>query len=140
LTIDIDNNNVTDFSIPVRAGARNSGTGTANISITDNTMNSGGGFAFGVLWVFSGNGSGGESNVVCANISGNNFNDPFGTQEYYIEQYPGNTLNLQGYTGLASSQAAIQTFLEGNNVAGDALVETCCGTSANVGNATCSTP
>jgi len=140
LTASVTGNNVTDFSIPITMGARGTGSGTGNFTITGNTMSSGGGLAFGVLHLFSGNGSGGESNSVCANISGNNFNDPFGTQEYYIEQYPGNTLNLQGYSGGPTDIGAIQTFLEGNNIAGDALVETCCGTSPNVGNTTCTTP
>ena len=140
LTIDIDNNTVSDFSIPVRAGARNGGTGTANVIIRNNTLNSGGGFAFGAVWVFSGNGSGGESNDVCVNLTGNFANDPFGTPEYYVEQYPGNAFDLQGYAGSATSQSAIQTFIEVNNVAGDALVETCCGTSANFGNSVCATP
>lgn len=136
----IDNNIVTDFSIPLRAGARNAGGGTADVTITNNTLNSGGGFAFGAVWVFSGNGSGGESNAVCVNLANNNANDPFGTQEYYVEQYPGNTFTLQGYAGAANSQAAIQTFIEGNNLTGDALVETCCGTTINVTGGTCLVP
>ncbi|MCB1609528.1 MAG: hypothetical protein KDI71_21400, partial [Xanthomonadales bacterium] len=131
---------VTDFSIPLRAGARNAGGGTADVTITNNTLNSGGGFAFGAVWVFAGNGSGGESNATCVNLANNNANDPFGTQEYYVEQYAGNTFNLQGYAGAPNSQGAIQTFIEGNNFSGDALVETCCGTIINVTSGICAVP
>jgi hypothetical protein len=137
-TVEIDNNTVTDFSIPLQIGARNAGVGTGNFTVTNNTMSSGGGFAFGVLYVFSGNGNN-QGNVVCLNVSGNNFNDPFGTVEYYLEQYTGNTFSLQGYMGIATSAAAIETFIEGNNVAGDAEAATAFG-GPNMSDATCSTP
>jgi uncharacterized repeat protein (TIGR01451 family) len=117
--VDINNNNITGQSNGIRAGARNAGTGTADITIRNNTVTTGSSFPFSGVYLFAGNGSGGESNNVCVNLSANTIDttSPFGDPDYWLEQYTGNTFRLQGLTPPAgATEAQVESFIAGTDL------------------------
>ncbi len=119
--IDIDNNTITDFLLPVRAGARG-GTGTADVTLRNNDMTSSAVTGFGVVDLICGNGTVGESNVVCFNIFNNDAFDPQLQGEYFITMTPGTTCTIEGYAGLGTDKAAIEAFVDGAQNSGATTV------------------
>ncbi len=96
------------FDTGVRGGARNAGTGEADITLTGNTVASGGTDNLAGLWLFAGNGSAGETNLVRVNLQNNTIDmDPVtGFVDYFLEQYTGNVFQIQGLTPPAGATAA----------------------------------
>ncbi len=119
--VDINNNTITDFLLPLRAGARG-GSGTADITIRNNDMTSSAVTGFGVVDLICGNGTPGESNAVCFNIFNNDAFDPQLQGEYFITMTPGTTCTIQGYMGQGNDRAAIEAFLDANQSSGSSTV------------------
>jgi hypothetical protein len=98
---------------------------------------------FGVVDLIAGNGTVGETNQSCFNITGNDATDPLMQGEYFITMYSGTTASIQGYLGAANDQTAIQTFVDGTQNSGATTVCTVgfCGVGiVNYGNMVCATP
>ncbi|MCP5424475.1 MAG: tandem-95 repeat protein [Gammaproteobacteria bacterium] len=136
----IDNNIITSMAVGIRAGARNANTGTADITITDNNISTGGNFAFNAIQLFAGNGSPSESNRTCVNMSGNSTATGFGDDDYFLEQYAGNTFQIQGLSPASgATQAQVESYIANSNV-GSPSVDAFGGLIVNYTAATCATP
>ncbi|HVB66015.1 MAG TPA: hypothetical protein VNE17_14900, partial [Nitrolancea sp.] len=116
-TVKVDSNTITKFMTGIRGGARNAGTGTANLTVTNNTIDSTGNtFPYSGILLFSGNGSGGESNAVCVNVSGNHITAINGNFDIELDQYGGNTFNIQGLTpATGATELQVETYVSGQN-------------------------
>jgi len=117
-TVKVDSNNVTNFMTGIRGGARNAGTGHADLTVTNNTVDNTANTApYMGMWFFSGNGSAGESNVVCLHLSGNSIT--FGGAGNYgveLDQDTGTTFNIQGLTpATGATEAQVESYVSGQN-------------------------
>ncbi|MEZ4570092.1 MAG: hypothetical protein R2849_07155 [Thermomicrobiales bacterium] len=137
--VSADDNTISGLAVGFRGGARNAGTGTADLTLSNNNITTGGNFAFNAIQLFSGNGSGGESNAVCVNLSSNTTATGFGDDEYFLEQYTGNTFQLQGFAGNGTIAADVEAFVAGTDT-GSPTVDAFGGTTVNYTAATCATP
>ena len=138
--VQIAGNTVTGYSIGIRGGARNPGTGTADLTIRDNTV-AAGGFSFTGVYLFAGNGSAGESNRTCANLINNQVSGGGGfNTDYWLEQYAGNTLQLQDLVPASgATEAQVEAFVSSRDVGG-ASVEAFGGAEVAMTAGTCDTP
>jgi hypothetical protein len=117
-TVKVDSNNVTNFMTGIRGGARNAGTGHADLTVTNNTVNNTANTTpYMGMWFFSGNGSGGESNVVCLNLSGNAITfGGVGTYGVELDQYTGDTFNIQGLTpATGATEGDVEGYVSSQN-------------------------
>ena len=141
MVVDVNNNTIsgndpTGFDFGIRGGAR-AGSGTANFQVNNNT-------AFGEgagAWFFAGNASAGETSRTCVNFVGNNIDG--GTTsfaDYFVEMYTNTTFQLQGFTGVGTSAAAVAAFIASRDDDAGSLVDAGSGTTVNYTSATCSTP
>ncbi len=139
MTAKIDGNAVTVFFDSFDGGARGGVGAHADLTVTNNTFDTTGNTApYSPMVLFSGNGTPGESATVCFNVSGNTLHTGGTNYDVEIDQYTGDTFNLQGYTGAGSDANAVKTFLAGQNTGISSVVD---GTgSMNVTNATCALP
>lgn len=116
-TILIDNNTITEFSNPfgIFAAAR-AGVAQLDVTITNNTVSSSQPFADDGIRVESGNGTAGEANRVCLNISGNTSSGGPGFDGIELQQRAGTTFQLQGLGAVdGTSDTAVEAFLSANN-------------------------
>ncbi|WP_083885847.1 Ig-like domain-containing protein [Synechococcus sp. PCC 7336] len=143
MVVAIDNNNITLSGSTNGSGIEleaESGSGTLSATVTNNTIvNSNTGFLTNGIFLQAGNGDAGESSTLCVNITGNDVSIPNvpANGEYALQQFVNNTFQLQGFMGAANDAAAVLSFVELNNVAGDAVLDP---TFVNYTNATCATP
>ena len=138
--VEVNGNTITGHSIGVRGGARNPGTGSADLTVRNNTVTSGGPFEFAAAYFFAGNGSAGESNRTCLNLSNNNMNASGAfNPDYWLEQWTGNTFQLQGFVGDGTDETVVEAFVSSRD-AGGADVEAFGGTEVNYTAASCATP
>lgn len=137
--IEISDNIISGYAVGVRAGARNSGSGNAQVKLSNNNISTGGLFAFNAVYLFAGNGSSSESNTVCLNISANTTSTGNGDDHYFLEQYAGNTFAIQGLTPpTGASQAQVENYIiSANN--GSPSVDAFGGTIVNYTSDICST-
>ncbi|GAB4186740.1 MAG: hypothetical protein Tsb002_11490 [Wenzhouxiangellaceae bacterium] len=102
----IDNNRISDFNNPygIDASAR-AGTASLNITIEDNLIDMPGAFALEGVNVRSGNGTAGETSLVCLDIENlaaaggggsNNATGGAGIEGYELQQRTGTTFQLEG--------------------------------------------
>jgi uncharacterized repeat protein (TIGR01451 family) len=145
--VDINTNTITGQSTGIRAGARNAGTGTADVTIRNNTVTTtGNSFPFSGVWLFAGNGSAGETNNVCINFSANTIDttSPFGDPDYFLEQYTGNAFRLQGLVPPAgATEAQVEAFIAATDQdpsPADPTVEAAGGLIVNYTAGTCAVP
>lgn len=90
--------------------------GTMNSRITNNTYTaSSGSFSYG-LFEGAGNGTAGEGDTVCSNISANDIDGDSGQSGIATFMYAGTTHQIQGLTGSGSNQANVETFHQTNNI------------------------
>jgi hypothetical protein len=138
--VDVNGNSVTGHSIGVRGGARNPGSGSADLTVRNNTVTSGGPFEFTAAYFFAGNGSAGETNRTCLNLTNNNL-DASGafSPDYWLEQWAGNTFQLQGFVGDGTDEAVVEAFVSSRDTGG-ADVEAFGGAVVNYTAASCATP
>ncbi len=141
-TARIEGNTFEDFMIGIYASARNAGAGATHVTITGNTVTTGGLNAWNAIWIEGGNSSPGENNTVCAHLSDNTLTTGSGDEGIYINQYPGNVVQLQGFSGDGTDPAVVEAFLDStaDGPNGDALVETNFGAIVDYTSATCSEP
>jgi hypothetical protein len=148
MVVDVNNNTIngngaTDFSYPIRGGAR-AGSGIAHFQLNNNMAPSG---KDAGLWFFAGNATPGETSQTCVNFVNNlidGFNAPANAfTDYFVEMYTGTTFQIQGLTGSGASAANVQNFIastDGDPAAGDPLVDAGSGTTTNYTNAVCQVP
>lgn len=138
--VDVNGNTVSGFAIGIRGGARGTGTGTADLTVRNNQVTSGGSFEFAGAYFFAGNGSAGESNRTCVNFSANQVASsvPWAS-DYWLEQWTGNTFQLEGFTGDGTDEAAVEAFVASRDT-GAADVEALGGTEVSFSPGSCATP
>jgi hypothetical protein len=139
--VEVANNTIAGYSIGLRGGARNTGTGTADLIIRDNSITAGGSFSFTGVYLVAGNGSAGESNRTCASLSNNQVSGGGGfNTDYWLEQYTGNTLELQGLVPASgATEAQVEAFVSSRDVGG-ASVEAFGGAVVEMTAGNCTTP
>jgi hypothetical protein len=138
--VDVDGNTVAGHSIGVRGGARNPGAGSADLTMRNNTVTSGGPFEFTAAYFFAGNGSAGETNRTCLNLSNNNLDTSAAfNPDYWLEQWTGNTFQLQGFVGDGTDETVVEAFVSSRDTGG-ADVEAFGGAEVNYTAASCATP
>jgi hypothetical protein len=97
-----------------------SGSYTANFTITGNTVAEPESAAFAGLALTAGAPSSGDTIHVCADIKSNDMSagDPTNANDIIVGggASGGSFLNLPGYGGSAGSTAAVQSFINGNNL------------------------
>jgi hypothetical protein len=139
--VDINTNTITNFSNGIVAGARNTPQGTADITIRNSTVTNGGNFASYGVWVFSGNGSAGETNRTCVNLSNNDVSiSPLGIVEYALEQYAGTTFQLQGFVGSGTSATDVTNYVDARDIGATSVDPDGLSGFLSVTAATCATP
>ena len=90
--------------------------GTMNSRITNNTYTaSSGSFSYG-LFTGAGNGTAGEGDTICSNISANDIDGDSGQSGIASFMYSGTTHRIQGLTGSGSNQVNVENFIGGNNL------------------------
>jgi hypothetical protein len=138
--VDIANNVITGHSIGFRGGAR-AGTGTADLTIRDNTVTAGGSFPFTGVYLFAGNGAPGEVNRTCTNLVNNQVSGGGGfNTDYVLEQYAGNAMELQGLVPAAgATPAQVAAFVSSRDIGG-ATVEPFGGAVVAMTDGMCATP
>jgi hypothetical protein len=136
----IDGNTVNSMAGGIRATARNPSVAEADVTIQNNTFNSGGAFALWPVLLASGNGNG-QPNRVCANFNNNQTSTTAAfTEHYWLEQWTGNTFQLQGLSPASgATEAQVEAFVSTRDIGG-ATVEAFGGTTVAYTAATCATP
>lgn len=132
------------FSEGIRGQARNAGTGELDLTITNNTVTvaNSGTNGFEGLALDAGNGSGGESNILCVNLSGNSI-DGTNAVDYFFSQYAGNTFRVQGLTGSGTNATNVNNFVAATDIdpsGTDPTVDVQGGLIVSYTNGTCATP
>lgn len=108
----IDDNTITNFNVfGIQATARE-GTASLHATITNNKINTPGAFAEDGIRVESGNGSAGESNFVCLDVTGNAVTTLSFDEGVQIEQYAGNTFQLEGFVGDGTNSNTVEDYLD----------------------------
>jgi hypothetical protein len=151
LVADIDGNTITGkYLAGIRAGARNAANpGDADFTIRNNsiTAQTGTTTPFAGLYMVAGNGSPGETNRTCMNLSNNQIvSQAPGAFDYdiYLESYNGggynNTFQIQGLTGSGSNATNVHNYVSSKDIGG-ARVQGFFTTGAETYTAaTCATP
>jgi hypothetical protein len=89
--------------------------GNMNFRATNNTITSNiASFSYG-SFIGAGNGTAGESDTICSNISGNDSDGDSGEAGIATFMYAGTTHQMQGLTGSGSNQANVESFINTNN-------------------------
>ncbi len=90
--------------------------GTMHFRATNNTITSSvGSFSYG-SFIGSGNGTVGETDTLCSNISGNNIDGDNTQAGIGTFMYTGTSHQIQGLTGSGSNQANVESFINTNNL------------------------
>src|SRR5690606_32818256 len=117
--VEVRDNDVSGFSIALRGGARDPGIASLDLTLVENTLAAGGSFEFTAVYLSSGNGSPGEDNRLCVNLSDNQatVTQPFNL-DYLLEQWMGNAFQLEGFVGDGTDEAAVEAFVSSRDVGG----------------------
>jgi trimeric autotransporter adhesin len=139
---------VGNVGILVFAGSDGANTANAQVTMTNNNMNSTLATVVDGVHILSGAGNTSTGSTVCLNAVGNNSNfDPGSFSSYYLERRTGNTMNLNGLTGSGTSDTNVKNWLLNaprSNLPNDAarvdLVASGGVTAPGFGSATCTVP
>ena len=89
--------------------------GNMHFRETNNTITTNvGSFSYG-SFIGAGNGTAGETDTICSNISANNSDGDNTEAGIATFMYPGTTHQIQGLAGSGSNQANVETFIQTNN-------------------------
>ena len=128
IIVDIDGNTISGiYTAGIRAGGRNA-TAQSDVTIRNNNVTASPAGATppaGGIYIVAGNGTVGETNRTCLNLTNNQIvNGSPGAFDFdiYLENYNGggfnNTFQLQGLTGSGSNQANVNSFLSSRDIGG----------------------
>ncbi len=137
ITVDVNNNSITGFGdsgIDVESRA---GTGDVNARIANNTSSTTAAFPLAGLFARSGNGTVGETSLLCINVNSNNMSAGAGAiADYYLDRFTpaGTIFQIQGLSG--TTPAAAETHMINSDSAPPATALAEAGTYTA---ATCST-
>ncbi|UQN09594.1 VcbS [Deinococcus sp. QL22] len=134
----VDSNTVSGYGSYGLDFAAKEKTGRLDVTATNNTASTPGGFGLDSMSLQSGSGTPGENNTLCANVSGNimrgNLTDP-STFGIYLWQVGSNPLALQGLTGSGTNSGNVAAFVAGRNMPSTVFAQT-----TNVTTLTCTLP
>ncbi len=140
ITTDINNNSVSNFGDVGIAVESIAGTGDVNARIANNTTSTTAGLPLAGMFLRSGNGTGGETNLLCVNLSSNNVNGGAGAlADYYLRRpnpATSNTFQIQGISPSPATAAQAQTYVISTDNAPPATAFASTGSYLNV---SCST-
>ena len=114
ITVDINNNNITNFGDSGIDVESRGGTGDVNARIANNIASTTATFPLAGMFLRSGNGTAGETSLLCVNASGNNMSGGSGAvADYYLDRFnPATTLfQLQGLSPASATPAQAQSFI-----------------------------
>lgn len=128
IIVDIDGNTISGiYTAGIRAGGRNA-TAQSDVTIRNNNVTASPAGATppaGGIYIVAGNGTAGETNRTCLNLTNNQIvNGSPGAFDFdiYLENYNGggfnNTFQLQGLTGSGSNQTNVNNFLSSRDIGG----------------------
>ena len=144
IVVDIDGNTITQKQFGIRAGARNAGSGSVDVTVRNNTVTtSAAPNGFEAIYIFAGNGSSSESNRTCvhyANNTATSGSSGLGIDDYVLEQYTGNTFQIEGLTGSGANQTNVESFVAATDSTGTPNVDAFYGAIVDYTAATCATP
>ena len=114
--VNVENNHISSFGGGAVVVEASGGPAQAHAQIRNNTASTGAAGTAG-LYLSSGNGTPGETSLLCANVVGNSMNA--GVADYYLARYnPGTTtLQLQGLSPSPATPEQAQAFLAGTDAA-----------------------
>jgi hypothetical protein len=121
----------------IEAQAR-AGTGTLDLTITDNVIDSDGLFSFDGVNIEAGSSAGG-TNTICLNMSGNSSDVDSGEEGYRMRQRPGATFALQDFTGDGTLAADVTDWVQ-NVKANAGSTQIIIGTAFSAAPAACQVP
>jgi hypothetical protein len=114
ITVDISNNNITNFGDSGIDVESRGGTGDVNARIANNTASTTAAFPLAGMFLRSGNGTAGETSLLCVNVSANNMSGGAGAvADYYLDRFtPATTLfQIQGLSPASSTPAQAEAFI-----------------------------
>jgi hypothetical protein len=114
ITVDISGNTVTDFGDSGIDVESRGGTGDVNARISNNAASTTAAFPLAGMFLRSGNGTPGETSLLCVNASGNSMNGGAGAvADYYLDRFnPATTLfQIQGLTPASATPAQAETYI-----------------------------
>ena len=113
ITIDINNNTVTNFGDSGIDVESRGGTGDVHARIANNSASTTATFPLAGLFLRSGNGTVGETNLLCVNVSSNNMNAGSGAVgDYYLDRFlTATTFQIQGLTPASATPAQAEAYI-----------------------------
>ncbi|GEM_PF-1196486 len=108
ITVDISGNSITDFGDSGIDVESRGGMGDVNARIINNTADSTAAFPLAGMFLRSGNGTPGETSLLCVNATGNSMNVGAGAvAHYYLDRFssPSTVFQIQGLTGSTPADA-----------------------------------
>ncbi|GAB4153164.1 MAG: hypothetical protein Fur005_04030 [Roseiflexaceae bacterium] len=101
ITIEVNGNTISGFNDSAISIESRNGNGNVQATVSGNTGTTAAAAALAGLFMRSGGGTGGETNTMCANVTGNNMDGGIGaTGDYYFDRFnsPATTFQVQGLT------------------------------------------
>jgi hypothetical protein len=138
----VTNNNVSAVEhrgIDTTFGNTLGGALSADVSITNNTINQTGPGTLNSVYVKAGTVTGDNAGI-CADIKGNTITNTVAPDIRVTNSYSTTTVRLPGYAGAATDTAAVQNFLTGQNTAADATATNGAGAPGFGGGGACTAP
>ncbi|MCB0168567.1 MAG: cadherin-like domain-containing protein, partial [Anaerolineae bacterium] len=129
ITVDINNNTITNFGESGIAVESRGGTGDVNARIANNSATTTATFPLDGMFLRAGNGTSGETNRLCVNLSGNNMNGGgSAVADYYLDRFnsPSTVFQLQGLSPSPATPTQTESFVASTDSAppATAYVET----------------
>ena len=113
ITVDINNNTITNFGDSGIDVESRGGTGDVNARIANNTVSTTATFPLAGMFLRSGNDTAGETSLLCVNLSGNNMRGAGAVADYYLDRFtPATTLfQIQGLFPASATPAQAEAFV-----------------------------
>ena len=138
LTVRIDNNTISDYAeygILARTG---DGSGRLDVTVTNNNVNLTDVLALDGIHVQTGV-TGTDTSTICAAVSGNDAESAGRDSIRLRQRFANTTFRLQGYGGVATNTAVVQTYVGNTNPASGGSI-TAIAEGPGYTNAVCATP
>jgi hypothetical protein len=113
ITLDINNNSVTNFGDSGIDVESRGGTGDVHARIANNTTATTATFPLAGAFLRSGNATAGETNLLCVNLSGNDINAGSAFNDYELDRFssPNTLFQIQGLSPSPATGAQAATFV-----------------------------
>ena len=123
ITVDINGNAITNFGDSGIDVESRGGTGDVNARIANNTASTTAAFPMGGMFLRSGNGTPGETSLLCVNVSANNMSAGSGAvADYFLDRFNPTTtqFQIQGLSPASATPAQAEAFITSTDSASPA--------------------